>query len=46
MPGPSPQQPLKIRDQVIKHRHLFLTGGPQGLTGVPDSLAKGTVFSP
>ena len=37
---------LFVRDQVLKHRHLFLTGAPQGLTGVPDSLAMGTVFSP
>ncbi len=34
-----------VRDQVLKHRHLFLTGAPQGLGGVPNSLL-GTVSSP
>ena len=37
---------LFVRDQVLKHRHLFLTGAPQGLTGVPDSPAMRAVFRP
>ena len=36
---------LFVRDQVLKHRHLFLTGAPQGLTGIPGSPATGTVTS-
>jgi Protein of unknown function (DUF2510) len=35
---------LFVRDQVLRHRHLFVTGAPQGLTGVPGSPAVGTVF--